>query len=89
MCRPHCAGEAPQIVHQGASGATRGTGGGIVSCIIKECPHYAYVGSQRGYCIPHYVDLENRNIPPCENCGTTEILVDYDEGTALPACECE
>jgi len=31
MYRPHCASEAPQIVYQGASGATRGIGGGIVS----------------------------------------------------------
>ena len=38
MCRPHCAGEAPQIVHQGASGATRGIGCGIVKKGMWECP---------------------------------------------------
>ena len=37
MYRPHRAGEAPQIVHQGASGATRRIGGGIVRSVGTCC----------------------------------------------------
>ena len=73
MYRPHRAGEAPQIVHQGASGATRGIGCGIVSC--RSCDWEKAQGKRNHRAhdedCPRAGQQGKNSRKPCPICGET------------------